>query len=133
MTGQTLDQLLREPGLVVVYDGQCPFCSAYVEMLRLRQSVGIVALVDARTDIVLVAECELRGFSLNDGMLALLAGRTYFGADAVSLLSRLTTGSTLLNRATAAVLMRPSMARVIYPVMRSGRSAALALMGRSKL
>jgi len=66
-------------------------------------------------------------------MLALLAGRTYFGADAVSLLSRLTTGSTLLNRATAAVLMRPSMARVIYPVMRSGRSAALALMGRSKL
>jgi predicted DCC family thiol-disulfide oxidoreductase YuxK len=129
----SLDDLLQRPGLVVIYDGQCPFCDAYVSMLRLRESVGDVALVDARTDAALVAELARRGYPLNDGMAALLGGRIYFGADAVTLLSQLTTASGLMNVATAAVLKRPALARVCYPLMRSGRAAALKLMGRPPL
>lgn len=128
-----LDELLREPVLVVIYDGDCPFCGAYVQMLRLRESVGRVDLVDARTSPDLVRECEARGFPLNDGMLALLGGRTYFGADAVTLLSQLTTASGLMNSLTATVLKRPGLAQLCYPLMRSGRAAALKLMGRELL
>ena len=32
----------------LVYDGDCPFCSAYVRFVRLRDAVGTVHLVDAR-------------------------------------------------------------------------------------
>jgi predicted DCC family thiol-disulfide oxidoreductase YuxK len=129
----SLDDLLHRPGLVVIYDGQCPFCDAYVTMLRLRESVGEVSLIDARTDAALVAELARQGYPLNDGMAALLGGRIYFGADAVTLLSQLTTASGLMNVATAAVLKRPALARVCYPLMRSGRAAALKLMGRPPL
>lgn len=129
----SLDDLLGRPGLVVIYDGQCPFCDAYVSMLRLREFVGEVSLIDARTDPALVAELDHKGYPLNDGMAALLGGRVYFGADAVTLLSRLTTASGLVNSATAAVLKRPALARVCYPIMRGGRAAALKLMGRRPL
>lgn len=128
-----LDGLLENSGLTVIYDGECPFCAAYVRMLRLREAVDSVHLVDAREEPELVKDCEQRGFPLNDGMLALLGGRTYYGADAVTLLSQLTTASGLLNSATAAVLKRPSLAKLCYPVMRSGRSAALKLLGRTRL
>ncbi|CAN0407117.1 unnamed protein product, partial [Scytosiphon promiscuus] len=34
---------------VIVYDGECPFCSQYVKMLRIHESVGTVRLIDARS------------------------------------------------------------------------------------
>ena len=129
----SLDDLLQRPDLVVIYDGQCPFCDAYVTMLRLRESVGEVSLIDARTDAALVAELARQGYPLNEGMAALLGGRIYFGADAVILLSQLTTGSGAFNRATAAVLSRPALARLCYPVMKAGRKLTLKIIGRRPL
>lgn len=131
--GRAFDQLLQTPGAVVIYDGQCPFCDAYIKMLRLRESVGNVTLIDARAEPDLVRECEQRAYPLNDGMLVLLAGRAYFGADAVVLLSQLTTVSGMLNRAVAAVLKNKALASVCYPIMRGGRAITLSMMGRQRL
>lgn len=129
----SIEDLSRRPGLVVIYDGQCPFCAAYVRMLRLREAVGSVELIDARDHAALVRELGARGYPLDDGMLVILAGRFYFGADAVALLSQLTTASGLVNRTTAFVLKRPHLANLFYPVMRRGRAVALSLLGRQPL
>ena len=32
----------------IVYDGDCPFCSRYVKLVRLREALGSVDLVNAR-------------------------------------------------------------------------------------
>lgn len=133
LMGRAFDQLLQTPGAVVIYDGQCPFCDAYIKMLRLRESVGDVTMIDARAEPDLVRECEQRAYALNDGMLVLLAGRAYFGADAVVLLSQLTTASGMLNRAVAAVLKNKALASICYPIMRGGRAITLSMMGRQRL
>lgn len=133
MSASVLDQWLQAPGLTVIYDGECPFCSAYVRMLRLREAVGTVELVNARAQPLLVSECAALGYNLNDGMLAVYSGRTYFGADAIRLLSQLTTASGTLNAAMAHVLKQPAMARFFYPIMRSGRAVTLKLLGREKI
>ena len=44
----TIDELIAKPQLTIIYDGECPFCSSYVTLLRIRQNVGSVALLDAR-------------------------------------------------------------------------------------
>ncbi len=33
--------------MVVVYDGECPFCRNYIRLMSLRKAVGDVELVDA--------------------------------------------------------------------------------------
>ena len=39
----------EEPsGLVLVYDRECPICSAYVRMMRIRKDIGRLELVNAR-------------------------------------------------------------------------------------
>lgn len=124
---------LPEDRLSVVYDGECPFCSAYVRMARLRESVGEVDLVDARTRPDIVAEMRGRGLEINDGMFVQFQGQGYFGGDAMHVLAMLSSSQAGLNRLTGAALSQRWLARALYPALRTGRNLALVLLGRAKI
>lgn len=117
----------------VVYDGACPFCSRYVSLVRLRDAVGTVELVDARRGGPLVDEIRAAGLDLNRGMVLKMDGRLYGGADCIHRLALLSTRSDRFNRLTATLFSSPTAARLLYPLLRAGRSAILLLLGRSGL
>ncbi len=127
MRGQT------QKGAVIVYDGQCPFCSTYVSMLRLRDSVGAVQLIDARSADPVVSELQDKGYDLDEGMVLLYGGRIYYGADCVNRLALLTTQSGFFNRISASVFRNESLSRQISPVLKFGRSVALRLLRRKRI
>jgi predicted DCC family thiol-disulfide oxidoreductase YuxK len=120
-------------GAVVIYDGDCPFCSAYVRMARLREAVGPVRLVDAREGGPEVAAARAAGYDLDAGMLLDYAGRRYHGADCVHMLALLSSRSGAMNRLAAAAFRDPRAARLLYPALRAGRNLALRLLGRPRL
>jgi predicted DCC family thiol-disulfide oxidoreductase YuxK len=117
----------------LVYDGDCPFCSRYVQYLRLRQAAGPVRLVNAREGGPLVDELQRAGLDLDNGMVLKLGGRYYHGADCIHALALLSSGSGLFNRINARVFRSPQLSRVLYPVLRAGRNTALRLLGRTKI
>jgi hypothetical protein len=51
----------------IVYDDECPFCSAYVNLSRLREAIRPVKLIAARERPDLVEAFREAGVSLNDG------------------------------------------------------------------
>jgi predicted DCC family thiol-disulfide oxidoreductase YuxK len=128
MTAQT-----EEPEVLIVYDGQCPFCSRYVKLVRLRESLGQVRLVDAREGGPIVEELQRAGVDLDEGMALKLDGRLYHGHDCIHMLALLSTPSSAFNRVNAALFRSPGAARLLYPVLRAGRNAALRLLGRGKM
>lgn len=113
----------------IFYDGECPFCARYVTMLRL-QKTGGVQLVDLRTATLKRRELEEAGFDLDQGMVVEDGGRRYGGSDAVAYLAALSTNSDLLNRINRMALSSPGVARLVYPVLRSGRWLALFMLNR---
>jgi predicted DCC family thiol-disulfide oxidoreductase YuxK len=117
----------------IVYDGQCPFCSRYVQLVRLRESLGRVQLVDARKGGPEVDEVRQAGLDLDEGMVLKLDGRLYHGAECIHMLALLSTPSSWFNRVNAAMFRSQTASRVLYPVLRTGRNAVLRLLGRSKL
>ncbi|GLS35140.1 hypothetical protein GCM10010869_07280 [Mesorhizobium tianshanense] len=119
-------------GVTIVYDGECPFCSQYVKMVRLRQAFGHVQLVDARSDDPKALEARDR-FDLDDGMAALIGGRWYHGAQCMQMLSLASGSSSFANRFMARVFSDPDRARVLYPFLRSGRNLVLRILGRKKI
>jgi predicted DCC family thiol-disulfide oxidoreductase YuxK len=125
-------QARQEPIAWIVYDGDCPFCSAYVKLIRLRESLGRVELVNARDGGPLVAEALAAGADLDQGMALKLDGRFYFGDECVHRLALLSTPSGLFNRVNARVFRSRAASRTLYPVLRAGRNAALKLLGRRK-
>jgi predicted DCC family thiol-disulfide oxidoreductase YuxK len=122
-----------ESGAAIVYDGECPFCSRYVELVRLREAIGPVKLIDARGGGALVDEARAAGFDLDDGMVLKLDGRLYHGADCIHMLALLSTPSGWFNRLNAVVFRSSGISRLLYPVLRAGRNTVLRLLGRSKL
>lgn len=119
--------------LWVVYDGECPFCSSYIRLYRLREVAGKVNLVDAREPHPIVEEVRARGFDLDEGMAVKAAGRFYHGAEAMQILAILGDGSGLFNRVNRAIFRHPRLARAFYPWLVRGRLLTLRLLGRQTL
>ncbi len=53
--------------LFIVYDGECPFCSRYVALQRLRESIGKVSMVNARDHLPDVAAAKKPGRKVRIG------------------------------------------------------------------
>lgn len=117
----------------IVYDGQCPFCSRYVQLVRLRETLGPVQLIDARKGGPQVDKVRQAGLDLDEGMVLKLNGRLYHGADCINMLALLSTPSSGFNRLNAALFRSRTASRLLYPVLRAGRNAVLRLLGRGKI
>ncbi len=119
--------------LTIIYDGDCPFCSSYVRMARLREAVGRVELVDARSADPRVAEAAAAGLDLDDGMVVLWQGRRHYGAEAVYLIACLSGEGGLGNRLQRRLFRSPRVAAALYPWLVRGRRLWLRLAGRAPI
>jgi predicted DCC family thiol-disulfide oxidoreductase YuxK len=93
-------------GARLIYDGACIFCDAYVRLLSLREAVGPVELINARSGDPRLRAYESAGYDLNEGMLFEYNGTIYFGADAICVLAVLSTPSSTFNRINGALLSK---------------------------
>jgi predicted DCC family thiol-disulfide oxidoreductase YuxK len=115
----------------LLYDGDCPVCSAYVAMSRLRQLYPDLRIVSARTAPALVGELRRGGYEINEGMVLSLDRRLYFGPDATRMIAELGRASPSRWRqiALAAIGSAP-WARPLYPWLNRARQLLLRILGR---
>ncbi len=120
------------PGITVIYDGDCPFCTSYVSMMRLREAVGEVELVNAREGDARVRDIQRAGYDLDSGMVVLWQDEVFFGDGAVHLLATLSSaGGGVFNRIQRRAFSSPRRAARLYPVLAAGRRLYLRLAGRA--
>ena len=119
--------------IYVIYDGECPFCSAYVRMVRLRNVAGKVHLLDAREPHPVVEEIKALGFDFDEGMALKIGDAIYHGDDCVHQLAMMSGPSGVLNRLHFWVFQNPKRAKLLYPYLRAGRNLALRLLGKRKI
>jgi predicted DCC family thiol-disulfide oxidoreductase YuxK len=118
----------------LLYDGECPACSAYVAMSRLRQLYPGLRILDARAEPALVAELRRLGYEINTGMVLSLDGVIHFGADAtraIAVLGR--AGPSRWRRTMLGAIGTAPWSRRLYPWLNRGRSALLRLLRRGPI
>lgn len=115
--------------MLIIYDGACPFCSAYTALLRLQQSAGAVELLNARCADPRIAHYRLSGYDFDEGMLVVIRDQIYAGADAMHILALHTSGSNFFNRLYALIFSNIRFARLIYPLLKLGRRITLWIRG----
>lgn len=124
---------MRSQSLSIFYDGECPVCSRYVRYLRLSDGNIAVSLTDLRDHPEKVAEFRATGFNVDEGMIVALDKQTYHGVHAVQVLALLSTPSGVFNRCNRWVFSRRWLAKLLYPILVSGRNLLLMLLGRTKI
>lgn len=132
--GETRDWIVKsEQRLLIYYDGECPFCSRYVQYYRLHDGNTMVRILNARTLPDKVREFRARGLDLDQGMVVELNGATYSGSEAVHVLALLSSSSGTFNRLNRWIFSRRRLAQIVYPLLVRGRNATLWFLRRKKL
>ena len=129
MTGETGSA----EGLTIIYDGDCPLCSAYVTQLRLKETAGSLRLEDARQHPEWVQSLREQGYHLDDGMVVIAGDRVYHGADAIHVLALMSSRSGWMNRLNYRVFRSRNLSAALYPALVTGRRVLLWLLGRAPL
>jgi hypothetical protein len=104
-----------------------------VKLVRLREAVGQIRLVDAREGGPELVEMRARGLDIDQGMALKYQGNLHYGDECIHVLSLLSTRSGALNRLNAWVFRSQARSKAIYPVLRTGRNLALKALGKRKI
>lgn len=112
----------------ILYDGECPFCAAYVKMARLKSLSGQIELLDARQHPALVAEHASEGRDIDQGMVVEIDGVTYFAGEAVWAINALLSPSPFMR-----IFSSKAFLVFIYPAMRGVRNLTVRLLGHKMI
>ena len=129
------DKQDQQDELALIYDQQCPVCTAYSCSVGVDESEAAgISRINARdADNELVRQAKEAGLDLDDGMVVIHRGKLYHGADALNLMARLAPNHGVRNRLNKLLFANPTMARLSYPALRAGRNTLLKLLGRKKI
>ena len=119
--------------ILLVYDTQCPACHYYCQLVRIRESVGQLRLVDAREPSEVMNEITAAGLDIDQGMVLKMGGAMYYGSDAIHMLSLLGVSSGFFNRINYWAFRSETVSKVLYPILRFFRNRLLKVLGKTKI
>ena len=119
--------------ILVVYDKQCPACDYYCNLVRIRESVGRLILVDARDNGPIMEEITAAGLDIDQGMVVKVGTQLYYGADAIHVLALMGTNKGLFNRMAYWAFRSRAVSKVFYPLLRTCRNLLLKALGKTKI
>ena len=119
--------------IFLVYDRECPACDFYCNLVRIRESVGSLVLIDAREPGSLMEEITEAGLDIDQGMVLIAGDRMYYGADAIHALSIMGTRSGIFNRVTYWCFKSKVVSGILYPILRAGRNLLLKILSKKKI
>jgi predicted DCC family thiol-disulfide oxidoreductase YuxK len=119
--------------VLVVYDKQCPACDYYCNLVRIKESVGRLVLMDARDGGPVMEEITARGLDIDQGMVVKIGDELYYGPEAIHVLALMGTNTGFFNRVAYWSFRSRAVSRILYPVLKACRNLLLKLLGKTKI
>ena len=119
--------------ILLVYDGECPACQAYCQLITIRKTVGDLLLIDARKSSDVMQDITALGLDIDQGMVLKIGQQFYYGADAIHALALLSSRSGIINRLNYHIFKSKTMSFLLYPILKFFRTLLLKLLGKSKI
>ena len=124
---------MNDEEILLVYDRQCPACNYYCQIVRIRESVGKLKIINARDGGKEMDEITNQGMDIDQGMVLKMGNRLYYGADAIHALALISSRSGIFNRINYWVFKSETISLIFYPILRFFRNLLLKVLGKTKI
>jgi len=116
--------------LVFIYDGKCPFCNHFAELLEIKSDLNNISFIDGRENKELIKEMLKKGFDLDKGAILIAEERILHGSEAINYISnRLKRPSGNLLRIISLAFKSKARAELLFPMLVRARRLALIAKG----
>ena len=124
---------MQREEILLVFDRECPACNAYCQVVRIRESVGDLRIVDARENSEVMNEINAQGLDIDQGMVLKMGEQLYYGSDAIHTLALIGSRSGIFNRFNYWMFKSKTVSKILYPLLRFSRNLLLKTLRKTKI
>ena len=123
---------MSDSSFTFVYDGECPFCNQFAELLELKSKVNNISIIDARKNPELVKDLLSKGFDIDQGAVLLNDDKIFHGHEAINTIcNQINEPSSNLLKILTITFKSSKRAKFIFPFLVTARRLALISKGVS--
>ena len=120
------------PSYTFIYDGECPFCNHFAELLEIKSNISDIKILDGRKNLTLINSLIKRGYDLDKGAILLKDEVIFHGAEAINTICKqINNPSSSLLLLLSKVFKSNNRTKVFFPLLVRARRLALISKGIS--
>ena len=116
--------------LTFIYDGECPFCNHFAELLELKSKIKNITILDGRKNPKLIKDLLQKGYDLDRGAILIQNKEIFHGANAINTICKLINQpSSKLLEILSTTFKSSKRTKFIFPFLVTARRFALISKG----
>ena len=113
-----------------IYDGECPFCNHFAELLEIKSNLNNIKILDGRKNLTLIKFLLEKGYDIDKGAILLQNKDIFHGAEAINTICKqINNPSSSLLFLLARVFKSTNRTNVLFPLLVRARRFALISKG----
>ena len=118
--------------LTFIFDGECPFCNYFAELLELKSKINKISILDARKHPNVIRPLIEKGYDIDKGAILLKGNDVFHGADAINTICNLINNpSSSLLKLLSIIFKSNKRTNFLFPFLLRARRFALISKGVS--
>ncbi|MDC3077930.1 DUF393 domain-containing protein [Prochlorococcus sp. AH-716-O05] len=118
--------------LTFIYDGECPFCNHFAELLELKSKINNIAVLDGRKNPKIINSLLEKGYDIDKGAILLKDDDIFHGAEAINkICNQINNPSGKLIKLLSNIFKSQKRTNLLFPLLIRARRFALISKGVS--
>ncbi len=116
--------------LTFIYDGECPFCNHFAELLELKSKIKNISILDGRKNPEIIISLLEKGYDIDKGAILLEADHIFHGSEAINkICKQINNPSGRLLKLLSSIFKSDKRTNLLFPFLLRARRLALISKG----
>ena len=116
-----------------IYDGECPFCNHFAELLEIKSKINNIKILDGRKNLSIIRSLLDKGYDIDKGAILLKDDDIFHGAKAINVICKeVNNPSSNLLKILSSVFKSNKRTKLLFPFLLRARRFALISKGVSR-
>ena len=116
--------------LTFIYDGECPFCNHFAELLELKSKINNITILDGRKNPKIIKSLLDKGYDIDRGAILLKDDDIFHGAEAINkICNQINNPSDKLLKLLSNIFKSNKRTNLLFPFLVRARRFALISKG----